>query len=42
MTMAAGAGFAMLALAIVVLLVRAPARAEVIEPADMELEAAAA
>jgi predicted MFS family arabinose efflux permease len=41
-TMAAGAGFAMLALAIVVLLVRAPARAEVIEPADMELEAAAA
>jgi MFS family permease len=41
-TMAAGAGFAMVALAIVVLLVRAPARVEVIEPADMELEAAAA
>ena len=41
-TMAAGAGFALVALAIVALLIRAPARAGVIEPAEMELEAAAA
>jgi len=41
-TMAAGAGFALLALAIVALLVRAPARSEVPEVADMELEVAAA
>jgi EmrB/QacA subfamily drug resistance transporter len=41
-TMAAGAGFAVLALAIVALFVRAPARTEAVEPADVELEAAAA
>jgi EmrB/QacA subfamily drug resistance transporter len=41
-TMAAGAGFALLGLVIVALLVRAPARAQVIEPADVALEAAAA
>ena len=41
-TMAAGAGFALVALAIVALLVRTPAPAQVIEAADMELEAAAA
>jgi MFS family permease len=42
MTMAAGAGFALVAVAIVALLVRAPARSEVVEEADMELEPAAA
>jgi MFS family permease len=41
-TMAAGTGFALLALAIVVVLVRAPARTPVSEPADVELEPAAA
>jgi hypothetical protein len=41
-TMAAGAGFALVALAIVALLVRTPAPAQVIEAADLELEAAAA
>jgi EmrB/QacA subfamily drug resistance transporter len=41
-TMAAGAGFALVALAIVALLVRTPAPAQVIVAADMELEAAAA
>jgi EmrB/QacA subfamily drug resistance transporter len=41
-TMAAGAGFALLALAIVAVFVRTPARAEVAEPVDEELEAAAA
>jgi EmrB/QacA subfamily drug resistance transporter len=41
-TMAAGAGFALVALAIVALLVRTPAPAQVIEPAEMELEPAAA
>jgi len=41
-TMAAGAGFALVALAIVALFVRTPAPAQVIEAADMELEPAAA
>ena len=41
-TMAAGAGFALVALAIVALLVRTPAPAQVMEPAEMELEPAAA
>jgi EmrB/QacA subfamily drug resistance transporter len=41
-TMAAGAGFALVALAIVVFLVRTPTRAQVVEPAEMELEPAAA
>jgi EmrB/QacA subfamily drug resistance transporter len=42
LTMAAGAVFALLALAIVAFIVRTPARSEVIELADMELETAAA
>ena len=42
LTMAAGAGFALAALAIVALFVRAPVRAEVLAEPDMELEAAAA
>jgi EmrB/QacA subfamily drug resistance transporter len=41
-TMAAGAGFALVALSIVALFVRAPVRATVFEEADAELEAAAA
>jgi MFS family permease len=41
-TMAAGAGFALLALALVVLFVRSPARVHEIAPADVELEAVAA
>jgi hypothetical protein len=41
-TMAAGAGFALVALAIVALFVRTPGRAEVIEPVEAELEPAAA
>jgi EmrB/QacA subfamily drug resistance transporter len=41
-TMAAGAGFALVALAIVALFVRTPARSEIVETADMELEGAAA
>ncbi|HWE67747.1 MAG TPA: MFS transporter [Acidimicrobiales bacterium] len=41
-TMAAGAGFALVALAIVTLLIRTPARAQVIETADVELESVAA
>jgi hypothetical protein len=41
-TMAAGAGFAFVALAIVALLIKAPARAEVPEQVDMELESMAA
>jgi EmrB/QacA subfamily drug resistance transporter len=41
-TMAAGAGFALLALAIVAIFVRTPARAAAAEPVDAELEAAAA
>lgn len=41
-TMAAGAGFALLGLVIVAFFVRTPARAEVVEPAEVELEAAAA
>jgi EmrB/QacA subfamily drug resistance transporter len=41
-TMAAGAGFALVALAVVALLVRAPARAEAHDLADVELEAVAA
>jgi EmrB/QacA subfamily drug resistance transporter len=41
-TMAAGAAFALVALAIVVFLVRTPARAEVTQPVDLELEAATA
>jgi hypothetical protein len=40
--MAAGAGFALLALVIVAYFVRTPARAEVAESADEELEAMAA
>jgi EmrB/QacA subfamily drug resistance transporter len=40
-TMAAGAGFALLALVIVAYFVRTPARAEVAEPVEVELEAAA-
>ena len=42
LTMAAGAGFAFVALAIVALFVRAPARAEVRAEADVELEPVAA
>jgi EmrB/QacA subfamily drug resistance transporter len=41
-TMAAGAGFSLLALAIVAIFVRTPARAVAAEPIDAELEAAAA
>jgi EmrB/QacA subfamily drug resistance transporter len=41
-TMAAGAGFALVALAIVALLIRTPARAQVMEAPEMELEPAAA
>ena len=41
-TMAAGAGFALLALAIVAIFVRTPARAMAAEPVEAELEAAAA
>jgi hypothetical protein len=41
-TMAAGAGFALAAFAIVALLIHTPARAEVAEPADVELETVAA
>jgi EmrB/QacA subfamily drug resistance transporter len=41
-TMAAGAGLALLALAIVVFLIRTPARAQVMEPVEIELESAAA
>jgi hypothetical protein len=40
--MAAGAGFALAALAIVMLLVRTPAQSEVGEVVDLELEVAAA
>jgi EmrB/QacA subfamily drug resistance transporter len=42
LTMAAGAAFALLALAIVALFVRAPVRAKILEEADLELDAAAA
>jgi EmrB/QacA subfamily drug resistance transporter len=41
-TMAAGAGFALAALAIVVVLIRTPAHSQVIETENMELEAVAA
>jgi EmrB/QacA subfamily drug resistance transporter len=41
-TMAAGAGFALVALALVVLLIRTPGPAQEIESADVELEAVAA
>jgi predicted MFS family arabinose efflux permease len=41
-TMAAGAGFALVALALVVLFVRSPARVQEIATADVELEAVAA
>jgi hypothetical protein len=42
LTMAAGTGFALAALAIVTLFVRTPVRPEVLEAADVELEPAAA
>jgi hypothetical protein len=41
-TMAAGAGFALVALALVVLFVRSPARVQAIATADVELESVAA
>jgi EmrB/QacA subfamily drug resistance transporter len=41
-TMAAGAGFALVALAIVLFLIRNPVRAQVSQPAEVELEPAAA